>query len=130
MKRTPLRRRALRTRRPSTYRSRDRDWGYMGWIRLQPRSRCVALLLPPDPNRITPCSGRIEADHLGERALGRKADDRTCAPICTQHHRERTDHSGAFRELDQAEHRAWRSSALELVASWPGAPDPVCLEAT
>lgn len=91
----------------------------MAWIRRQP---CIVRSLPPDPNRLTPCSGRVEADHLGSRGIGRKADDRTCAPLCQQHHRERTDHSGAFRELGQLELRAWRDQALALVASWPGSP--------
>lgn len=119
-RRTPLRRSrwSKRTRRPSTYRRRPRDLGFMSWIREQP---CVVRSLPPDPNRITPCGGFVEADHLGDRALGRKAPDDTCAPMCSDHHRQRTDHSGAFRALAQLELRAWRTSALELVASWRAA---------
>lgn len=109
------------SRRRSTYRRRPRDLEFMAWIRRLP---CVVRTLPPDPNRITPCSGPVEADHLGARCLSHKADDRTCAPLCRQHHRERTDHSGAFRSLVQVELRAWRDRVLELVASWAGAPAP------
>lgn len=108
---TPIRRRPAR--RPSAYRTRERDFEFMGWVRRQP---CIVRAIPPDPNRLTPCGGFVEADHLGARPLGRKADDRTCAPLCRQHHRERSDHSGAFRNLVQAELRAWRALALDLVA--------------
>jgi hypothetical protein len=115
-RKTPLRASARRrTSRPSSYRRRERDLPYMAWIRRQP---CVVRTLPPDPNRLTPCSGRIEADHLGGRALGRKADDRTCISLCSQHHRERSDHAGAWRDLDQAAARAWREKALGLVERW------------
>lgn len=132
LRRTPLRRGApikrgapmkrsriaARPKKPSSYRRRPRDLEYMAWVRRQP---CIVRSLPPDPARLTPCSGRVEADHLGQRGLGQKADDRTCAPMCSQHHRERTDHSGAFRDLTQLEQRAWRVRALELVASWRAA---------
>lgn len=101
-------------KRRSAYRRRPRDLAYMAWIRRLP---CVVRALPPDPHRLTPCGGAVEADHLGERALSRKADDRTCAPMCSQHHRERTDHSGAFRDLVREELRIWRRAALDLVAA-------------
>lgn len=117
-RKTPLRRRARLTSRPrraSSYRRRERDLPFMAWIR---RQACIVRVLPPDPNRLTPCGGRVEADHLGDRALGRKADDRTCAPLCAQHHRERTDHAGAWRDLDRAGARAWSARALEIVAQW------------
>lgn len=56
---------------------------------------------------------------MGERALGRKADDNTCAPLCMQHHRERTDHSGSFRHLTRDEARAWRARAITRTqAAW------------
>lgn len=58
--------------------------------------------------RPTTCTGVVEADHMGQRGLGQKADDRTCAPLCTGHHRERTDHSGSFRTLNREEARAWK----------------------
>src|SRR5690606_35074481 len=96
------------------YRSRERDYAFMGWVRRQP---CIVRELPPDLNRITRCGGRVEADHLGERALGRKADDRTCAPMCSQHHRERSDHHGAFFALDRAALRSWRARVLEVIAA-------------
>jgi len=120
---SPLRRRArVRTRRPSSYRRRERDFEFMAWVRRQP---CIVRTLPPDPNRLTPCGGRVEADHFGSRGLSRKGHDRTCVPMCTQHHRERSDHHGAFFKLNQLQLREWRGRALELVASWPGAPAPL-----
>lgn len=100
-------------KKKSAYKTRERDFEFMGFVRRQP---CIVAVLPPDPNRITPCGGYTEADHLGARPVGRKAEDRTCAPLCRDHHRQRTDHSGAFRNLVQAELREWRTKALELVA--------------
>jgi hypothetical protein len=75
---------------------------------------CAVSRMPPDPHRVTACSrGPSEADHLGSRGIGQKADDRTCGPMCSQHHRERTDHSGCFRDLDQAALRLWRARVIE-----------------
>ncbi len=62
---------------------------------------------------VTPCRGRVEADHMGARGIGQKADDRTCAPLCSGHHRERTDHFGTFKHLTRDELRAWRARAIE-----------------
>lgn len=72
---------------------------YLAWIHTQP---CCAVGLPGHA-----CGGRIEADHAGERPLGRKADDDTCIAICSQGHRERTDHSGPFKHWSRDEMRAW-----------------------
>lgn len=139
LKRTSLRRdieRALREplpRRPTRYRRRARDFEFMGWVKRQP---CIVRVLPPRDFaytlasrllfardialvRTTPCDGPIEADHAGERGLGRKAADSTCIPLCRGHHRERTDHAGTFRPLTRDELRAWRARAIEHTqAAW------------
>lgn len=78
---------------------RVRDRLYLAWIHTQP---CCAVGLPGHV-----CGGRIEADHAGERPLGRKADDHTCIALCSQGHRERTDHSGPFKHWSRDEMRAW-----------------------
>jgi len=115
----PLRRtkRLTSKRSTSSYARRPRDMEFMGFVRTQP---CSVSVEAPDPIRApSPCSPRIEADHMGERALGRKADDTTCAPLCSQHHRERTDHSGSFRHITRDEARAWRARAIDRTqAAW------------
>lgn len=114
-RRTPLRRSPMRRgRRRSRYARRPRDLEFM---RLVKRLPCSVRVDPPDPQRRTPCRGRVEADHMGERGLGQKADDRTCAPMCEAHHRERTAHSGAFRDLTRDQVRVWRARAIAHTAS-------------
>jgi hypothetical protein len=104
VKRSPLKRTAslrrktwMRSRSNSKYRRRARDLPYMAWVRTL---SCAAY-------GIGPCSGRIEADHAGRRALSQKADDRTCIPLCTQHHRQRGSFAGPFLEWDQVRMRRW-----------------------
>ena len=58
------------------------------------------------------CTGRIEADHMGRRGIGQKAEDSTCAPMCTKHHRHRTDVYGFFKGWTQAELRLWVEWAI------------------
>jgi len=71
----------------------------MTWIWWQP---CCASSFAT-----TPCYGNIEADHAGRRGIGQKADDRTCIPLCRNHHRERTDFSGTFKGWTQNGMRIW-----------------------
>lgn len=67
----------------------------------------------PDPYHMaTGCRGEVQADHMGARGLGQKANDRTCAPMCRLHHRERTDHGGSFKNLTRDQLRAWRTRAI------------------
>lgn len=125
--RKPLRRRAwLRARGNTKYRRRERDTDFMLFVKRQP---CVVRELPPYAfagpghveavKRATACGGRVEADHAGDRGLGQKADDDTCIPLCSSHHRERTDHTGTFRQLTRDEARAWRTAAIERTqAAW------------
>ena len=139
---TPLRRTSsLRTRSPlarrtrlsarsktNSYRKRERDLEYMRWVKRQPcivRSLPLCLFVGPGTSALavfsvqTPCSGPVEADHAGERGIGQKADDRTCIPLCQNHHRERTDHMRTFRPLTRDELRAWRAAAIERTqAAW------------
>lgn len=110
MKRSPLLRRSpMRARRPmrrgatrSAYASRTRDFAHMMRVKALP---CAA-------RELGPCEGVIEADHTGSRGLGRKASDLSVIPICTGHHRARTDFSGVFRSWNQAQMRVWLAAAL------------------
>lgn len=103
---TPLRRQFWMKQFADTkYRRRPRDRAYMAWIRRQP---CCAR-----ETATTPCQGRVEADHAGRRGIGQKADDRTCIPLCRNHHRERTDFSGTFRYHDHESMRAWLAIMVE-----------------
>lgn len=126
-RRSPLRRsRFMRSNRRSKYRRRERDFEFMGWVKRQP---CLLCSLPPylfmqvartmGFKALTPCAGVVEADHLGARGIGQKADDRTCVSLCSKHHRERHDHAGSFRPLTKPELRAWRARAIEMTqAAW------------
>ena len=119
MKRTPIKRRArLRSRRSTQRRSsRVRDTAYMLRVKELP---CAAWLM-------SPCGGVVEADHAGRRGLGQKCPDNETIPICTTHHRERTDFSGAFKDWDQSMMRAWLASEIAatqavLMLYGPGGP--------
>lgn len=134
LRRTPLRSRKtlrrktwLRARsKTNSYRLRERDTERMLWTKRQP---CMVRELPPflfvgTPEqaaqyKATPCSGRVEADHMGERGMGQKADDSTVVPMCKHHHAERHNHKGVFFTLTKPELRAWRAQAIERAqAAW------------
>ena len=114
MRRSPLKRRTRLTRkkpmrtRPalkverSRYQRRARDLPYMAWIRRQP---CASRWMGG-------CHGRIEADHAGERSVGRKADDITCIPLCHIHHVQRGSFAGPFRSWDRAQMRQWLDASV------------------
>lgn len=102
MKRSePLKRRTrLATRRPRARRSgRVHNPHFLAFVHTLP---CAARSVQGHR-----CDGRIEADHAGERPVGRRADDRTCIPLCMLGHRERTDFAGAFRGFDRVHMRGW-----------------------
>jgi hypothetical protein len=114
-----IRRKTLRASRRSSYARRERDTERMLFIKRLP---CIVRTIPPylfsvgahlAATQATRCCGVVEADHAGQRALGRKADDDTCIPLCEQHHRERTDHSGTFKHLTRDELRNWRALAIQ-----------------
>lgn len=93
-------RKALRTRRATERRSgRVRDKAFLAFVHTMP---CAARAVPGHR-----CQGPIEADHMGERPAGRKANDDTCAALCSLGHRERTDFSGPFKSWTRAQMRAW-----------------------
>lgn len=60
------------------YSNRPRDWAFMFWIKSQ---QCIVCEKAHSPN-----FGTVYAHHAGQRAFGRKADDRTCIPLCWKHH--------------------------------------------
>lgn len=105
MRRTPFKRtRPMRRGKGRTkYARRERDVDYMLRVKTLP---CVA-------RHLGPCDGVVEADHAGPRGIGQKADDTTTIPICTGHHRDRTDFSGAFKHWNQAMMREFLSSSID-----------------
>lgn len=118
MKRSPLTRKkplvrkgwmaaSRRVTKFTKYRRRPRDRAYMQWIRLQP---CAARVF----SHLSHCAGPVEADHAGRRGMRQKAPDRTCIPMCRQHHRERHDFAGAFRDVGRAAMRYW----LDFQITW------------
>lgn len=58
------------------------------------------------------CDGPIEADHAGRRPMGRKCSDRETVPLCSLHHRQRTDFSGPFKSWNGLQMRAWLDEAI------------------
>lgn len=117
MKRTPLKRKsALRRKawmkpRKSAYASRLRDTAYMLWIRSKP---CAAgeLFAATAHGSDSGCDGRVEADHVGRRPVGRKAEDRSCVPMCQHHHRQRDNFHGPFKHWNQQQMREWLASLV------------------
>lgn len=53
------------------------------------------------------CFGPIEADHAGPRPCGRKCSDDQTIPLCSLHHRNRTDATGPFKGWDRWKMRSW-----------------------
>jgi hypothetical protein len=111
-----------REKRKTAYARRPRFLDFMAWVRTLP---CLlsGLWSPIKPRAIaTPCSGPVQADHLGDRSVNgsyRRAPDSTCGPMCMGHHGERTDSvscgNGAFAEHPDALMRAWCDGGIEIV---------------
>ena len=101
-RKTPLvRKTAVKRRRDTPRRSgRERSHAYLAavhevscWMRqTHPRHRC---------------RGPIEADHAGERPVGRKSHDRETIALCRLAHRQRTGTSGPFRCATKESMRSW-----------------------
>ena len=106
----------------TTYKLRPRDFAFMSWVKSQPCIVCEKQLILN--------FGSIYAHHAGQRAFGRKADDRTCIPLCWRHHDRassqsihslgksfwgtyRIDRAQAIAELNEryAEETGWREAA-------------------
>lgn len=116
MKRSkPLRRKTpLRARGKTSYRRRPRDLDVMRRVRKLPCIVRACAESSPGGIRFTTCRGRVQADHAGERAFGRKAPDDTTIPLCTKHHRERTDYTGMFKGMTADTMRAWCDWAIAM----------------
>lgn len=99
MRRTPLKRKTpMRRRGKNSYARRPRDIEHMKSVKGLP---CVMRGLGAGP-----CSGPVEADHMGERGLGQKSPDNTCGAMCQGHHRQRTDSRGYFANRS----KEWRGT--------------------
>lgn len=90
-----------RGKKRSRYARRERFVSFMLWVKTLPCCASTSFDVPGE------CDGVIEADHAGLRAYNRKAHDRTCIPLCTRHHRQRTDYRGIFEGFGAARMRAW-----------------------
>jgi hypothetical protein len=121
-RKTRLRARSL----TNSYRRRERDLPFMKKVRKLPcivRTWLEGLRRVGDktsswlmPTHVTPCGGRVQADHLGVRPYGWKAGDTTCAAMCERHHRERTDaqsaRNGIFADFTAEQMREWCDWAI------------------
>ena len=92
--------------------SEDRQ--YTDWIRTQP---CIMSDYRWSGSQ---CVGRTEAHHAGRnRGMSQRDHDRTCVPLCRQHHGDYHNLSGPFRTFKKAERRAWADAAIEsALAAW------------
>lgn len=110
----PGRKTQLNPRRKTPRRSeRVRDAAFLSWLH-ETQSCCVRRYLATlDEFRIDEtlaCSGPKEADHMGQRPHGRRADDGTAVILCQFHHRCRHDFSGPFKgwtRIEMAAFKAW-----------------------
>lgn len=84
----------------TTYAKRPRDFAFMSFITCQTCAVCEAQHKPQ--------FSKSYAHHAGQRAFGRKADDRTCIPLCWRHH-ERAS-SASIHSLGK---RFWSTYGLD-----------------
>ena len=114
MKRTPLKRKTplrrktwmKRSAKSSSYARRPRDLNYMRLVRRLPCAAANALYFTNMTP--TPCEGRVQADHAGDRVFGQKSADDECIPMCNKHHRERTNYFGMFAGWSGTQMKVWR----------------------
>jgi len=89
---------------------RQRDYDRMTFVKLQP-----CLLREVDGAGA--CEGWVigvvDADHAGQRAGFHRAADDTVIPLCSRHHRDRTESRGYFATLTRGERLEWRLRAIE-----------------
>lgn len=81
---------------------RERDVDYMLRVKELP---CLMAYLGG-------CAGVVEADHVGESAVGTKSHDRETVPMCSLDHRHRHAFTGPFRGWTKEEMREWRKWAI------------------
>lgn len=100
---------------------RDRDFAFMGWVKQQ---TCVLH----NVDGAGWCGGGspfADADHAGERAGWRRADDDTCIALCKRHHRDRTERRGYFATWPWDRMRSWCDEQItkmrERYAGWQSA---------
>lgn len=105
----PLRQKTRMKQRRDTRRKSERVYD-TSWMLLVKRLPCCAAQLDVH----TTCQGVVEADHAGLRPMGRKCSDKDTIPLCSKHHRERTDFRGTFKTWDGARMRAWLDAQIEF----------------
>lgn len=111
-RRAPIRRGKRINQRRATPRrsSRVRDVEYMLWVKTL---LCSVVEEWPDVDYIPdPCSGVIEADHVGARGIGQKSSDRETIPMCSHHHRARHAARGEFQDISRERMREWKAAAV------------------
>lgn len=132
---------AVRNRHPkkSAYANRERATDFMLWVKTQP---CLILIefdrlwryagiARGVDSRTLRCCGVIEANHAGERIAGTstKALDRTCVPMCHDHHVHWTEYKGVFAGLTHNERRLIAHEAVTITharAAAHGVEVPSC----
>jgi hypothetical protein len=57
----------------------------------------------------------VEAHHAGKRPHNRKADDRTCIPLCGRAHSEWNHGSGWCKDMDKYDRREWAAFAVAKI---------------
>jgi hypothetical protein len=87
----------------SHYAKRSRDFSFMSWITAQTCCVCEAQHKPQ--------FSKSYAHHAGQRAFGRKADDRTCIPLCWKHHDR-----GSSQSIHTLGKAFWTAYGLDRVA--------------
>lgn len=71
------------------------------------------------------CQGRITADHVGPRPLGRKCSDREAIALCAYHHHCRQTYVGLWSRMKAPEMRAWADEAIAWTQlQWARHQDP------
>ena len=71
--------------------------------------------LPCILSKLCECEGVVEADHAGDHGYGQKSKDAEVIPMCTKHHRDRTDLTGVFRYHNSMAMREWRHAAVRTI---------------
>lgn len=60
------------------------------------------------------CAGRTEAAHEGRKpGLAMKCPDSQTIPMCREHHRQWTEHTGVFTGWTKDERRVWADARIE-----------------
>lgn len=114
MKRTPLKRKTpmkrqwiKRSSKKNSYAKRPRFTDHMVWVKTLP---CVALDLDGHA-----CSGPVEADHAGVRAMGRKCHDFETIPLCKAAHDARPGRRYPFDLMTRSAFREWLDTKINEV---------------